>query len=84
MKLHLVKIAFAAALVAIACSGCVYTHVPGQFTRISIGTGHSIGRVEFPTKEGVAKIEGYTSEQAQVASAVVEAAIKASASAVKP
>lgn len=64
-------------------SGCTLTRYTdtkgGSFTRISVGTTQNIGPIDVsagPTETKV-RIEGYSSEQAQIASAVVGAALKA-------
>lgn len=61
--------------------GCVYTSYTDlsgrKLTRVSVFGNQSIGKIDL-TK---GTMEGYTSEQAQIAGAVVEAAVKA---AVKP
>lgn len=58
-------------------SGCTYTKFSGPggvgLTRISIGTGTSIGKLQIPTTAGLAKMEGYTSEQAEVMALALEA-----------
>lgn len=67
--------------VAMSASGCVYTRYKDlsgrSLTRISVFGNQSIGKVDL-TK---GTIEGYESEQSQIASSVVEAAVRA---AVKP
>lgn len=72
-----------AILILAACalsSGCVYTSYQSgdkKLTRISLFGNQTVGKVDL--QKGT--MEGYESEQAQVAGAVVEAAVKA---AVKP
>lgn len=65
-----------ALVLCILSSGCVYTkytHGDKSLTRISVGGNQSVGKVDL--NRGT--MEGYVSEQAQVAGAVVEAAVKA-------
>ena len=76
--------AFAAALLA-AATGCTHTayvdpKTGAKFSRTSVGTTQSIGAIRVTSgADGVRSltVEGYTNEQAQIAGAVVEAAIKA-------
>lgn len=73
------KIILLLAIIA-ACPGCVYTKYQQHgvtLTRISLFGNQTVGKVDL--QKGT--MEGYESEQAQVAGAVVEAAVKA---AVKP
>lgn len=67
---------------ALLASGCTLTrfHHPetGTFTRVSFGTTQTIGPITVTTKEGTTvKVDGYSSEQAQLAGAAVEAAVRA-------
>lgn len=72
-------------LLSAVFSGCTHTSyvdpkTGGKFSRTSIGTTQSIGAIRVTTgADGVRSltVEGYTNEQAQIAGAVVEAAIKA-------
>ena len=61
--------------------GCVYTKYTGEnnvsMTRISLFGNQSVGSVDLK----LGKVTGYQSEQAQIAGAVVEAAVRG---AVKP
>lgn len=80
MKTRLLLLA-ACALGASACTHTAYVDptTGAKFTRTSIGTTQSIGaiRVEADGAKRSLHVEGYTNEQAQIAGAVVEAAIKA-------
>ncbi len=72
--------AFLLSGVLTGCTVTTYSDPSGaKFTRASLGTTQSIGaiRVEAAGDKKVLTVEGYTNEQAQVAGAVVEAAIKA-------
>ncbi len=79
MKTALRSVLFLASLLFL--TGCVYTSLeaPGgvKLKRLAVGTGTQIGELSIPTAQGSATLKGYTSEQAQVAAAVVEAAISA-------
>jgi len=69
------------AALCLASSGCVYTSYTSRdgakLTRISLFGNQTVGRVDL----GKGTLEGYSSEQAEVAQAVVSAAVRA---AVKP
>lgn len=74
---------FLAALVLVSLVGCTHTSYSdkdgNKFTRTSFGTTQNIGRISAST-DGTKKsldVEGYTNDQAQVASAVVGAAVSA-------
>lgn len=79
------KSRFAFALLAVALlAGCTitrYSHPQGgAFTRISLGTSQNIGPIDVTTTDGTkVRVDGYASDQAQVAGAVVTAALKAGA-----
>ncbi len=64
-------------LIAWLLSGCVYTSYTGKngqhLTRISVFGNQTVGKIDL--ERGT--MEGYTSEQAEVAGAAVSAAIKA-------
>lgn len=69
-------------IVSVALGGCTYrkfehpTH--GTYTSFGLGTSQSIGAIEVKTGSDTGvKLEGYTSESAQVAAAAVAAAVKA-------
>lgn len=80
MKTALLRSAIALILAA-SLSGCVYTKYTDtagrSLTRISVFGNQSVGKVDL--SKGT--IEGYQSEQAEIAQAVVNAAVRA---AVKP
>lgn len=66
---------FIVALIA-ACPGCVYTKYEQhgvKLTRISFFGNQTVGKVDL--SKGI--MEGYASEQAEIAGAVVEAALRA-------
>lgn len=73
---------FCLSLVFTGCTHTAYVDptTGAKFTRTSIGTTQSIGAIRVEADASGRKsltVEGYTNEQAQIAGAVVEAAIKA-------
>lgn len=81
---HLVPVLCVLSLFAVGCTSTSYTDPSGaKFSRISVLNSQSVGKVEMKADEKSKSLtlEGYTSEQAQIASSVVSAAVKA---AVKP
>lgn len=69
------------AAIAALSAGCVQTSVKtaggDEFKRISFLNKQSVGKVTFNAKTGDFAIEGYSSDQAETAGAVVKAAVEA-------
>jgi len=65
-------------LLAVGCTHTKYTDSAGNsLTRTSFGTTQNIGRLAVKAGDKELVLEGYSNEQAQVAAAVVSAAISA-------
>lgn len=80
MKPHRIALALLTLLATSACTHTSYTDKDGnKFTRTSLGTTQNIGKIEVTASatEKHLVVDGYANEQAQVASAVVNAALSA-------
>jgi hypothetical protein len=76
MKSAALFLAVSAALLT-GCTSTSYTDPSGaKFSRISVLNSQSIGKVDIKAGDKTLTIEGYSSEQAQIASAVVSAAVR--------
>lgn len=78
-----------ACLMASGCTMTTYQSAGGaKFTRMSLGTKQAISglKVEIDPETGKQSLEvkSYSTDQAEVAAAVVQAAVQAAAKAVKP
>jgi len=71
--------------VALLCGGCTHTSYQdtagNKFSRTSFGTTQNIGKIQATAGDKSLVVEGYSNESAQVASAVVSAAVSAAAKA---
>lgn len=77
MKTPALALAAVAAALLTGCTSTSYTDPSGaKFSRISLLNSQSVGKVEMKAGDKTLSLEGYSSEQAQVASAVVTAAVR--------
>ncbi len=73
-----IAILLAVSLLTVGCTHTSFTDAAGnKFTRTSFGTTQNIGRIDVKAGDKSLVVDGYSNEQAQVASAVVSAAIAA-------
>lgn len=70
-------------LVSALLAGCTHTSYQdtagNKFSRTSFGTTQNIGKIQATAGDKSLVVEGYSNEAAQVASAVVSAAVSAAA-----
>lgn len=77
------KLVILAALVGLllASTGCTvtkYSHPGGaKFERVAFGNKTGIGKVKFNPETGAFELEGYSSEQTELAAAITQAVIAA-------
>lgn len=77
MKARLLVILATSALL-VGCTSTTYQDTAGnKLSRVSFGTTQNIGKLSVKAGDKELLLEGYSNEQAQVASAVVSAAITA-------
>ena len=79
---HLVPVLCVLSLFVVGCTSTSYSDPSGaKFSRISLLNNQSVGEVTVKAGDKELTLKGYSSDQAQIAGAVVSAAVKA---AVKP
>lgn len=67
-----------AALAASGCTSTTYTDANGaKFSRIVVGTTQTIGKIDMKAGDRSLTVEGYSTQAAELAGAVVAAAVKA-------
>ena len=78
MKTRITILAAVAALALAGCTSTTYTDPSGaKFSRMSVLTKQSIGKVELKAGDKSLNLEGYSNEQTETAAAVAGAVAKA-------